>query len=226
MLLCIENLLDRTMVAGIRRRLDTAVWEDGRATAGHQSAQAKTNQQLPPDGETTRALGDVVISALNRNLLFVSAALPARIFPPLFNRYGEGMAFGAHVDNAIRPVPGTNIRVRTDLSATLFLSDPSEYDGGELIVEDTYGSQNVKLPAGDLVLYPATSVHRVAPVTRGVRLASFFWVQSMVREDSERALLFEIDRAIAELGGAAKGNPGLVRLTSVYHNLVRKWGDV
>jgi len=226
MLLRIENILDKATVAGMRGHLDSAIWEDGRVTAGHQSARAKENEQLPQESETARALGDIVLGALTRNLVFISAALPHRVFPPLFNRYGAGMGFGGHVDNAIRSVPGTNVRVRTDLSATLFLSEPSEYDGGELVVEDTYGEHSVKLPAGDLVLYPATSLHRVAPVTRGARVASFFWIQSMVRDDGERTLLFEIDRAIAELGPAAQENPAVTRLTGVYHNLVRKWGEV
>jgi PKHD-type hydroxylase len=226
MLLHVPNILTKDQVRDMRARLDAAPWADGRATAGHQSAKVKANEQLPEDSAEARTLGDLVLAALTRNALFVSAALPHRVFPPLFNRYGEGMGFGAHVDNAIRPVSGTPIRVRTDISATLFLSEPSDYDGGELIVEDTYGAHSVKLPAGDLILYPSTSLHRVAPVTRGLRVSSFFWIQSIVREDSERTLLFEMDRAIAELAQTAPDHPGLVRMTAVYHNLVRKWGDV
>jgi PKHD-type hydroxylase len=226
MMLHVPGILSKEQVQDMRARLDAAPWVDGRATAGHQSAKVKANEQLPEDSAEARALGDIVLNALTRNALFVSAALPHRVFPPLFNRYGEGMGFGAHVDNAIRPVAGTPIRVRTDVSATLFLSEPSEYDGGELIVEDTYGAHSVKLPAGDLILYPSTSLHRVAPVTRGARVSSFFWIQSLVREDSERTLLFEMDRAIAELAQTSPEHPGLVRMTAVYHNLVRKWGDV
>ncbi len=226
MLLHIPAILTKDAVRDMRVRLAAASWVDGRITAGHQSARTKANEQLPEDSAEARALGDVVLAALSRNPLFVSAALPRRVFPPLFNRYGEGMSFGAHVDNAVRPIAGTPVRVRTDISATLFLSEPAEYEGGELIVEDTYGSHSVKLPAGDLILYPATSLHRVAPIMRGSRVASFFWIQSMVREDGERTLLFEMDRAIAELGQGAPDHPGLVRLTSVYHNLVRKWAEV
>jgi PKHD-type hydroxylase len=170
-------------------------------------------------------MGDMIVGALERNPLFVSAALPQRVFPPLFNCYRPGMAFGAHVDNAVRQVTGTPYRIRTDLSTTLFLSRPDEYDGGELVVEDTYGAHSVKLPAGDLILYPATSLHRVNPVTRGARLASFFWIQSMVRDDGRRALLFDFDMAINQVNQAMPDHAGVVALTSCYHNLLRQWAD-
>ena len=203
--------------------LEQAHWVDGAVTAGFQSAQVKHNEQLPSESAEARRLGDLITAALGEHPLFLSAALPARIFPPLFNRYREGHGFGTHVDNAIRPIPGSRERVRTDLSATLFLAGPDDYDGGELVVEDTYGTRAVKLPAGDLVLYPATSLHRVQPVTRGVRLASFFWIQSLVREDAQRTLLFDLDMAIVSLRRRVGEDPALVSLTGVYHNLLRRW---
>ncbi len=206
--------------------LDAAEWVDGRVTAGHQSARAKDNLQLAEDAPVARKLGEVILAALERNPLFISAALPAKIFPPLFNRYGTGHSFGIHVDNAVRQVRGTAHRVRTDLSATLFLSAPEEYEGGELIVEDTYGPHAVKLPAGHMVLYPASSLHKVQPITRGTRTASFFWIQSMVRSDSERSLLFDLDLAIQKLNRDHAEHPSLVQLTGVYHNLLRRWADV
>jgi PKHD-type hydroxylase len=223
MLVQIPHVLDEAALAQMRARLDKATWVDGRVTAGHQSARVKENLQLAEDGADARELGDVVLRALERNALFISAALPRSVFPPLFNRYEPGMGFGAHVDNAIRQIGDSGRRIRTDVSATLFLNAPQDYDGGKLIVEDTYGSHSVKLPAGDMILYPATSLHRVAPVTRGARIASFFWIQSLVKDDSERTILFELDRTIAELGHASPDNPALVRLTATYHNLVRKW---
>lgn len=226
MLLTVPKVLSEAELAGMRDRLSTAPWSDGKITAGHQSVKAKENLQLPEDSVEARELGAVVVRALERSPLFIAAALPRRIFPPLFNRYESGMTFGTHIDNAIRQVPGIANRIRTDVSATLFLSDPASYDGGELVVEDTFGIHNAKPAAGDLVLYPATSLHRVAPVTRGTRLAAFFWIQSMVRSDEERTLLFNLDRAIASLSQAVPNNPELVRLTGVYHNLIRKWGDV
>jgi len=230
MLLRIPRLLSSDETAHCRARLAEAAWVDGKVTAGPQSAKVKENQQLAEDSAAARELGDIVLGALERSPLFIAAALPRHVFPPLFNRYADGMGFGAHVDNAIRQVGNTPRRIRTDLSATLFLSEPEEYDGGELIVEDTYGAHAVKLPAGDMILYPATSLHRVAPVTRGARLASFFWIQSLVKDDGERTLLFELDRGIAEigqsLGEAAPDNPALVRLTACYHNLVRKWTEM
>lgn len=226
MLLQIPDVLTGEQVAEARRVLDEARWVDGRVTAGHQSARAKDNLQLPEDDPAARRLGDVVLAALERNPLFMSAALPLKVFPPLFNRYEGGQSFGNHVDNAIRQVTGTPHRVRTDLSATLFLSRPDEYDGGELLVEDTYGVHSVKLPAGHLILYPASSLHRVQPVTRGSRLASFFWIQSMVRDDGERTILFDLDTAIQRAAADAPEHASVVQLTAVYHNLLRRWADV
>lgn len=225
MLLHVPNVLTAEQVAECRRQLDAADWIDGRVTAGHQSAKAKDNAQLPEDSPVARQLGQMILAALERNPLFVAGALPLKIFPPLFNRYASGQSFGNHVDNAIRQVRNTPHRVRTDISATLFLAQPSEYDGGELMVEDTYGPHSVKLPAGDLVLYPSTSLHRVQPVTRGARIASFFWIQSMVRDDGERTLLFDLDLAIQRLGGDAPNHPSVVQLTGIYHNLLRRWAD-
>ncbi len=226
MLLQIPELLGAEQVARARALMARAQWVDGRVTAGHQSSRVKDNLQIPEGSPEHRELGALVLGALERNALFISAALPLRVFPPLFNRYDPGMTFGAHVDNAIRTVTGTPHRVRTDVSCTLFLADPSEYDGGELTVEDTYGAQRVKLPAGHAVIYPATSLHRVEPVTRGSRLASFFWIQSMVREDSQRALLFDLDMAINGLARDLPADHGApVRLTAVYHNLLRCWAE-
>src|ERR1044071_6175450 len=196
MLLQIPDVLTPEQVASCRELLESADWIDGRVTAGHQSGRAKNNLQLPEDHEHARQLGDTIMAALERSSLFMSAALPLKVFPPLFNRYQDGQSFGNHVDNAIRQVTGTPHRVRTDLSATLFFSPPDTYDGGELVVEDTYGTHQVKLPAGDLILYPSTSLHHVRPVTRGARICSFFWIQSMIREDSQRTLLFDLDARI------------------------------
>ena len=226
LILAIPNVLTPEQVAETRRLLDAAQWVDGKVTAGHQSARAKDNQQLPEDSAAARDLGQMVLSALERNALFVSAALPLKIFPPLFNRYASGQSFGTHIDNAVRQVRGTGQPVRTDLSATLFLAEPQEYDGGELIVEDTYGAHSIKLPAGHMVLYPASSLHRVQPITRGARLASFFWIQSMVREDAERSLLFDLDSAVRRLNADTPHHPAAVQLTGVYHNLLRRWADV
>lgn len=225
MLLAIPDVLTAEEVLRARQLLDRADWVDGRVTAGHQSALAKDNMQLPEGSPAARELGAMVLSALEKNALFIAAALPARVFPPLFNRYQGGQAFGTHVDNAIRQVTGTPHRIRTDLSATLFLTNPDEYDGGELAVEDTYGTHSVKLPAGHLILYPATSLHHVRPVTRGARLASFFWIQSMVRDDSQRTLLFDLDLAIQRISGELPGSPVSIQLTGVYHNLLRRWAD-
>ena len=226
MLLQVPDVLTAPQVQNCRKVLEAAAWVDGRVTAGHQSARAKDNLQLPEELDEAKQLGDVILGALERNPLFMSAALPLKVFPPLFNRYQDGQSFGNHVDNAIRQVTGTPYRVRTDLSATLFFSNPDEYDGGELVVEDTYGVHAVKLPAGHLILYPASSVHHVRPVTRGVRLASFFWIQSMVREDGERALLFDLDVAIQRLMEDVPEHRSVVELTSLYHNLLRRWADV
>lgn len=226
MIVHVPAVLAATQIAAFRSELDRAEWVDGRVTAGHQSAKAKHNMQLSESDVLARKLGDEILGALERSPLFVSAALPHRVFPPLFNRYQGGESFGNHVDNAIRHVPGTAARIRTDLSATLFLNAPDEYDGGELIVEDTFGTHAIKLAAGDAVLYPAGSLHRVEPVTRGARLASFFWIQSMVRDDAERTLLLDLDVAIQQLNLAAPNDPGLISLTGVYHNLLRRWSNV
>jgi PKHD-type hydroxylase len=226
MLLQIPDILDADQVANARRMLGEANWVDGRVTAGHQSAIAKDNLQIREDDPVARQIGDQILAALQRNPLFMSAALPLRVFPPLFNLYRSGQSFGNHVDNAIRHVPGTNLRIRTDLSATLFLADPDEYDGGELIVEDTYGVHSVKLPAGHMVLYPASSLHNVRPVTRGARLASFFWIQSMIRDDAERTVLFDLDTAIQRLTVDLPDHPAALQLTAVYHNLLRRWADM
>ncbi len=224
MIVPIPNVLTPDELEKARDHLASAQWGDGRVTAGPQSAKVKHNLQLAEDSDEARALGDLLLRALERNALFVTAALPRVVFPPLFNRYEEGMSFGAHVDNAMRPLPRSPRRMRTDLSATVFLND--DYDGGELLIEDTFGVQSVKLAPGHMVLYPATSLHRVAPVTRGARIAAFFWIQSMVKDDAERRILFDLDRAIVELAGTTPDHPSLVRLTAVYHNLVRKWGEV
>lgn len=229
MLIQIPDVLSVEQVAEARRALDAAEWVDGRVTAGPQSARAKDNQQLPEGSPVARELGETILAALHRNPLFISAALPLQVFPPLFNRYSGGQSFGTHVDNAIRQIPGTPHRIRTDLSATLFLSAPDSYDGGELMIEDTYGVHPVKLPAGHLVLYPSTSLHHVRPVTRGARVSSFFWIQSMVRDDGARTLLFDLDSGIRRAGddlGDHPTHPAIVQLTGVYHNLVRRWAEM
>ena len=227
MLLPIPQVLNPEQVAHCRARLDAADWADGRITAGHQSAKAKDNAQLPEDSEVARELSAIVLEALSRNSTFFSAALPKRVFPPLFNRYAGGQSFDYHVDNAIRydRSSGRAEALRTDLSATLFLSAPEDYDGGELVIEDTFGTQSIKLAAGDLVLYPGTSLHKVLPVTRGTRLASFFWIQSMLREDAQRRLMFELDVSIRRLTQSVPDHPALVQLTGVYHNLLRRWAQ-
>jgi PKHD-type hydroxylase len=225
-LLPVPDVLTAAQVAEARGILDGADWIDGRVTAGHQSARAKNNRQLPEDSAAAQKLGEMIIGALQSHALFVSAALPLRVFPPLFNRYDGGQSFGTHVDNAIRQVPGTPHRLRTDLSATLFLSPPDAYDGGELVVEDTYGVHSVKLPPGHLVLYPSSSLHHVRPVTRGARLASFFWIQSMVRDDGQRTLLFDLDGAIQGLTREQPDHPVAVQLIGVYHNLLRRWAEL
>ncbi len=226
MLIAIPDVLDAEGVARLRALIDAADWVDGNVTSGPQAALAKRNQQLPEDAPSTREAGAMVLDALGRSPLFFAAALPLKVFPPLFNRYAGGQDFGLHVDNAIRIQRGTDFRIRSDLSATLFLEDPAAYDGGELVIEDRFGPQTVKLPAGHLVLYPASSLHRVAPVTRGVRTASFFWLQSMVRDDGERRTLFELDEAIQSVAAAqGQGDPAVVRLTGIYHNLLRRWAD-
>jgi PKHD-type hydroxylase len=226
MLLQISNVLTPEQVAQARPMLDAAEWIDGRVTAGHQSSRAKDNQQLRETDPVARQLGELILEALGSNALFISSALPSRVFPPLFNRYQGGQSFGTHVDNAIRQVPGTGHRIRTDLSATLFFSNPDEYDGGELVVEDTYGTHSVKLPAGHMILYPSTSLHHVRPVTRGVRVSSFFWIQSMMRDDAERTLLFDLDVAIQRLNADMPEHPSAIQLTGVYHNLIRRWAEI
>jgi len=226
MLVHIAGLIHQDDALRYLESLKSAVWSDGKITAGPQSARAKHNQQLPEDHPLTRDLGSAIVAALERNTLFMSAALPLKVFPPLFNRYESGESFGTHVDNAIRQVPHTPHRVRTDLSATLFLSPPDEYEGGELVIEDTYGLHSVKLPAGDLVLYPSSSLHHVRPVTCGSRICSFFWIQSMVRDDPKRTLLFDLDVAVQRISTEMPEHPSLVSLTGVYHNLIRQWAEV
>lgn len=228
MLVAVPAALSGNELAEVRRLVLNGAWEDGRSTAGQQSELAKRNLQLPPSDADAQAAGEIVLAALSNNGLFMSAALPKRVFPPLFNRYdaSDGHGFDNHVDNAIRYLPDRSGRIRTDLSATLFLSDPDSYDGGELIIEDTYGEHSVKLPAGDMVLYPSTSLHRVQPVTRGSRLASFFWVQSMIRDDGQRTLLLEMDAAIRTLAATiGDKDQSIVSLTGTYHNLLRRWAD-
>jgi len=226
-MLRLPGVLDGLMVADCRRVLEAAAWVDGAVTAGAQSARAKANLQVPEDAPAIKPLQDLILGRLGRDPAFLSAALPLKVFPPLFNRYDQGMGFRAHIDNAVRfGGPDGRARYRTDLSCTLFLSDPGDYDGGELIVQDLFGEQSVKLNAGDMVLYPASSVHRVEPITRGSRWASFFWVQSMIRDDGQRALLHDLDRSIAE-ARAALGDDSetAVRLTGAYHNLLRMWSE-
>lgn len=229
MLICVADVLSKSDVADFRRIMDAADWEDGRSTAGAQSALVKKNQQLPPDSDVSRALGRRVLSALTSSPRFISAAIPLQIFPPLFNRYAtdDGHHFGIHVDNAVRGDHLTGLRIRTDLSVTLFLSEPEEYDGGELVIEDNYGSHDIKLEAGSLVLYPASSLHMVTPVTSGIRVASFFWLQSMIRDAHARSMIFDLDSAIQSLvERLGRDDPETVKLTGIYHNLIRYWADV
>src|SRR6185437_15387540 len=226
MLLPIPNVLAPAQVPECRDALAKADWEDGRATAGYQSAKVKNNRQLPETHATARRLGDMILASLDRNPLFMSGALPMKVVPPLFNRYEGGETYGNHIDGAIRPIAGTPHRVRTDLSATLFLTEPADYDGGELTIEDTFGTQRIKLKAGDLILYPGTSLHRVEPVTRGVRLAAFFWIQSMIRDDGQRKMLFDLDTAIQQLARISPDQGPVMSVTNVYHNLLRQWADV
>ena len=225
MLLTIPDVLSAAQVQRSLEILNAAEWVDGKVTAGHQSARAKDNMQLPEGSPAARELGAMILEALGQNPLFISAALPRHVFPPLFNRYLGGQSFGTHVDNALRQIPGTGHRIRTDISATLFFTAPDDYDGGELIVEDTYGFHGVKLPAGHMVIYPASSLHHVKPVTRGTRIASFFWIQSMVRDDAERTLLFDLDSAIRKVNQTSSDPSTGVQLTGVYHNLLRRWVD-
>ncbi|MET0321009.1 MAG: Fe2+-dependent dioxygenase [Duganella sp.] len=225
MMLHIPGVLSREQVAAMRRRLDASDWVDGRATVGAQGALVKQNRQLGETSPLALELGQVVQAALAANPVFFAAALPLRTIPPLFNSYAGGEHYGAHVDGAMRRIPATGDWVRTDVSSTLFLSDPDEYDGGELIVTDVYGEHEVKLPAGDLILYPSTSIHRVQPVTRGARVCSFFWTQSMVRDDMRRSMLFELDQNIQSLRARFGDGPELVGITGHYHNLLRQWSE-
>ena len=227
MLTVIPALLTAHEVARVRSLIEPADWGDGNATSGAQSALAKHNAQLPEDGAAAREAGAVVLDALGRSALFVAAALPLKVFPPLFNRYEGGQAFGTHVDTAVRIRRGSDFRLRADLSATVFLSDPADYDGGELVIEDQFGGREIKLPAGHAVVYPASSLHRVAPVTRGARLASFLWLQSMVRDDGARRILWDLDQGVQAAASAlGQGDAAVVRLTGVYHNLLRRWAEV
>ena len=227
MLITVPQLFSKDEVRHIRAKLDAADWQDGKMTAGAQSAEVKQNRQLNPTSDTARELGQLILQRLGQNPLFLSAAIPNKILPPMFNRYESGETFGVHVDNAVRVNPFTQERLRTDLSMTIFFSEPEEYDGGELIIEDHYGAQTVKLPAGDMVLYPSTSLHQVTPVTRGARVSSFFWLQSMVRSNEQRTILFDLDQNIqsmAERLGA--DDEGVVGITGVYHNLIRQWSEM
>lgn len=226
MMLHVPEVLSPGLVARLRAALDAADWTDGRETVGLQGARVKRNRQLPEQSPLARELGELVLQALARHPLFVSAALPLRTVPPLFNRYEGGEHYGLHVDGAIRAVPGTMHSLRTDLSATLFLCEPQDYEGGELVVHDTYGLHEVKLPAGDLVLYPSSSLHRVQPVTRGTRTCAFFWCQSMVRDDTRRRLLFELDQNLQQLRERHGDEAELVALTGHYHNLLRMWAEL
>lgn len=225
MLLRVPQVLNADELKQMQSLMAAAEWVDGKVTAGTQSAQVKRNIQLPESSPEAEAARQIVLTALSRNALFFSAALPKKIYPPLFNQYRDGMDFGAHIDNAVRTHALTGLHVRTDISCTLFLADPDGYDGGELVVEDTYGQQMVKLPAGDMVLYPGTSLHHVRPVTRGARLASFFWLQSMIRDDAQRTLLFDMDAAIVTLRQQVGDNAAVIRLTGNYHNLIRMWAE-
>lgn len=225
MLITLQRVLKPDQVTRCLAALEKASWQDGRGSAGYLSGAVKRNAQLPDEDPTARELGDMILAALEQNALFTSAALPSKVLPPLFNRYVENDSYGEHIDGAIRPVAGSAHRVRTDLSATLFLSDPDSYDGGELVIRDTFGERRVKLPAGDLVLYPGTSVHRIEPVTRGSRFASFLWIQSMVRDMTQRAILFDLDNAIQDVARDVPNREALVTLAGVYHNLLRLWAD-
>lgn len=225
MILTIPNVISPETLAEAREALEAAPWEDGSGTAGHQASLVKDNHQLPAAEPVARRLGAMIVSALGNHPLFVSAALPLHFLPPMFNRYEGGGRYGTHVDGAIRRMPGLDRTIRADVSCTEFFADPDEYDGGELVIEDTYGTHSVKLPAGQAVVYPATSLHRVNPVTRGRRIASFLWIQSLVHDDQRRAMLFDLDCAIRELGAGQAGHPSLVTLTGIYHNLLRQWAE-
>ncbi len=226
MMIAIPDLLSKAEVERVRAIVDAGEWVDGNITSGPQAALAKDNMQLSEDSDAANRAGRMILDALGRAPLFIAAALPLKIFPPLFNRYSGGQAFGTHVDNAVRIRRGSEFRVRSDLSATLFLADPDSYEGGELLVEDHLGAHRVKLPAGHMLLYPASSLHRVEPVTSGERVASFFWIQSMVRDDGARSLLFDLDSAVQSLAAdRGQDDPAIIRLTGIYHNLLRRWAD-
>lgn len=225
MVLTVTRLLSASQVREFQKVLGAAEWIDGKATAGYLSSRTKNNAQIPEDLPAARRLGSAILDELDKNQLFIAVALPLKVLPPLFNRYTGGQSYGGHIDGAVRPIGGTHHRVRTDLSATVFLTDPKEYDGGELVIGDGGEEKRVKLPAGDMVLYSGGTIHRVIPVTRGVRLAAFFWVQSMVRDDSRRAILFELDNALQQLGRTGADHEACVRLAGVYHNLLRQWVD-
>ena len=226
MLVTIPDVLKPEEVAHVRRVLEGTDWVDGRVTAGDQAVKVKNNLQVPIDSPAAQELGQIVLRALSASPKFMSAALPLRVLPPMFNRYDVGMTFGAHVDGSIRSVPGTGMRLRTDVSSTLFLTPPEDYDGGELVVHDTYGSHTVKLPAGHMVVYPATSMHSVTPVTRGSRWASFFWTQSMVKDDWRRHMLYDLDQSIMSIRARLPDDdPAVVGVTSHYHNLIRQWAE-
>jgi PKHD-type hydroxylase len=226
MLLHVTAVLTAPELQTVRGHLSTATWADGRLTAGYRSAQVKANLQVPQSDPGAQEASSLILRALEHNPTFVSATLPHHVYPPLFNRYTAGMGFGAHIDNAVRQIPGTPHRLRTDVSATLFLTAPEEYDGGELSIDDLYGTHSVKPAAGDMVVYPSGSVHCVQPVTRGARDAAFFWIQSMVRDDSARALLYELDLSIRDLTSHGADASSLLRLTGCYHNLIRRWADL
>ena len=226
MLICIPQLLTPDQVQDCKEALNSAQWEDGKKTAGYLAQSVKANLQLPVDSTIAQQVGDFILHILHNNPLYVSAVLPAKILPPRFNCYQGGGTYGNHIDNAIFPIVGTTERLRTDVSSTLFLSDPNEYEGGELVIEDTYGTQQIKLNAGDLLVYPGTSLHRVNPVTKGVRLASFFWAQSMVRQAHQRRMLWELDQSIQAIATNNTDDPNLARLSGVYHNLLREWADI
>jgi len=227
MLVIIPKVLAMEQVRSFREKLDTSdAWVDGRVTAGYQGAPVKKNEQIAEQSPLAREIGSVILSILERHPLFISATLPNRVYPPMFNRYASGMHFGSHVDGAVRLVPGSGAKIRTDVSATLFIAPPEEYDGGELIIEDTYGTHSVKLPAGDMVLYPATSLHSVLPITRGIRVASFFWIESIIADDAQRTLLFNLDNAIQRLNATGADELARTYLAGCYHNLLRMWGAV
>ncbi|MES2271447.1 MAG: Fe2+-dependent dioxygenase [Pseudomonadota bacterium] len=227
MMIAIPDVLDAATLAQVRGIIDPAPWIDGNATSGHQSALAKRNLQLAEGSDAARAAGHIILDALGRNPLFIAAALPLKVYPPLFNSYGDGQGFDTHVDSAVRILSGSDFRIRSDLSATLFLEEPDAYDGGELTIEGTFGTQQVKLPAGHMIVYPASSLHHVTPVTRGRRIASFFWIQSMVRSEADRSALFALDSSVQALGATlGQDNTDVIRLTGVYHNLLRRWAEM